>query len=83
MNTSPAYLAFFKPQRDNKEEGGWVVGEGRGEGDASGEISFRSFLREAVMSSFCMGRDVHSLTLSIQHFVCRPSSVVDWAQSTN
>ena len=29
------------------------------------------FLQETIMSSSCMGRDVQSLMLSIQHFLCR------------
>ena len=35
--------------------------------DDSAEIPFESFLQEALVSSFSMGRDVHSLMLSIQH----------------
>ena len=38
----------------------------------SAEILFQSFLQEALVSSSSMGRDVHSLMLSIQHFLCRP-----------
>ena len=38
----------------------------------SDEIRFQSFLQEALVSSSSMGRDVHSLMLSIQHFLCRP-----------
>ena len=30
------------------------------------------FLQEALVSSSGMGKDVHSLMLSIQHFLCRP-----------
>ena len=37
----------------------------------SAEILFQSFLQEAVSSSG-MGRDVHPLMLSLQHFLCRP-----------
>ena len=33
---------------------------------------FQSFLQEALVSSSGMGRDVHSLMLSIQHFLCQP-----------
>ena len=63
--------------------------------DSADEILLRSFLQEAVVSSSGMGTDVHSLKLSIKHFLCRPrclppslialmsSSVADWAQSTN
>ena len=40
--------------------------------DDSAEILFQSFLREALVSSSGMGRSVHSLMLSIQHFLCRP-----------
>ena len=40
----------------------------------STEILFQSFLQEAFMSSSGLGRAVHSLVLSIQHFLCRPRS---------
>ena len=40
--------------------------------DDSAEVLFQSFLQEALVSGSGMGRDVHSLTLSIQHFLCRP-----------
>ena len=40
--------------------------------DDSIEILFQSFLQEAFMSCSDIGRDVHSLMLSIQHFLCRP-----------
>ena len=40
--------------------------------DDSAEILFQSFLQEVLVSSSGMGRDVHSLLLSIQHFLCRP-----------
>ena len=33
---------------------------------------FFCFLREAIVSSSCKGRDVHSFMLSIQQFLCRP-----------
>ena len=36
--------------------------------DDSAEILFQTFLQEALVSSSGMGRDVHSLMLSIQHF---------------
>ena len=36
------------------------------------EILFQSSPWEAIVSSSSMGRDVHSLTLSSQHFLCRP-----------
>ena len=38
----------------------------------SADIVFRSSLREAIMSSSSMGRDGHSLTLSIQPLFCLP-----------
>ena len=41
-------------------------------GDDSAEILFQSSLQEALVSSSGMGRNVHSLTLSTQHFLCRP-----------
>ena len=40
--------------------------------DDSAEILFKSFLHEALVNSSGRGRDVHSLTFSIQHFFCRP-----------
>ena len=40
--------------------------------DESAQIVFPPFLQEALVSSFGVGKDVHSLTLSIQHFLCRP-----------
>ena len=40
--------------------------------DDSAEILFQSFLQEALVSSSGMGKDVISLTLSIQHFLRRP-----------
>ena len=40
--------------------------------DDSAEILFQSFMRRAVMSSSGMGKNVHAMTLSIQHFLCRP-----------
>ena len=51
------------------------LGRGGGGGDMRddrAEILFRSFLQEAAVISSGMGRDVHSLMLSIQHFLCRP-----------
>ena len=47
----------------------WVV-----EGDIredSAKILFQSFSQEAIVSSSGTDRDVHSLMLSIQHFLCR------------
>ena len=40
--------------------------------DDSAEILFQSFLQEAFVSRFGMGKYVHSLMLSIQHFFCQP-----------
>ena len=40
--------------------------------DGSAEILFQSFLQTALVSSSGTGRGVHSLMLSIQHFLCRP-----------
>ena len=39
--------------------------------DDSAEIIFRSFLQEALVSNSGMSRDVHSLVLPTQHFLCR------------
>ena len=40
--------------------------------DNSAKILFRSCLQGALVNSSGMGRDVQSLMLSIQHFLCRP-----------
>ena len=48
------------------------MGWGGGMMDDSAEIFFQSFLQEALVSSSGMGKDVHFLMLSIQHFLCRP-----------
>ena len=50
------------------------VGGGGGEGGGrdSAEILFQSFLQEALVSRFGKGGDVHSLMMSIKHFLCRP-----------
>ena len=54
----------FNPLND------WVVREDmRG---ASAEICSSLFLREAIVSSVGVSRDIHSFTISIQHFFCRP-----------
>ena len=53
----------------------WVVVDVGGRGDVrddSAEIRFQTFLRKNIVSSSSMGEDVHSLTLSIQHFLRRP-----------
>ena len=42
--------------------------------DDSAEILFWSFPQEALMSSSGMGKEVHFLMLSIQHFLFRPRS---------
>ena len=39
--------------------------------DDSAQILFQFFLQEAVVSNSGMGRNVHSLMSSIQHFLCR------------
>ena len=48
---------------------------GRGHDKRFSDILFQSFLQEAIVNSFRMGRDVQSLMLSIQHFLCPPSKV--------
>ena len=41
------------------------------------EILFQSFQQKAIVSSSGIGKDVHSLVLSIQHFLCRkPASPI-------
>ena len=47
--------------------------------DDSAEILFQSSLQEAVMSLSGMGKDVTSLTLSIQHFsFAEPSTTLSY-----
>ena len=48
----------------------WVIGGGGYKRDNSAEIPFQFFLQDTLVSSSGMGRDVHSLMLSIQHFLC-------------
>ena len=50
----------------------WVEGDTCGtiQQKSSFSLFFFFFMREATMSSSGTGRDVHSLTLSIQHFLC-------------
>ena len=40
--------------------------------DDSAKILFQCFPQEAIVNTSGMGRDVHSLMLSIQHFLCQP-----------
>ena len=40
--------------------------------DDLAEIIFPSMMLESIVSNSGSGRDVHPLTLSIQHFLCRP-----------
>ena len=49
----------------------WVIRDMRGD---SAEVLFQffSFLQQACVSSSGMGRDAHSLVLSIQHILCWP-----------
>ena len=47
-------------------------GGGKDMRNDSAQILFQSFLQEALVSSSGMGRDVHSLVSSIQHFLRRP-----------
>ena len=49
----------------------WVMGGGYMRND-SAEVLFQSFLQEARVSSSGVGKDVHTLTVSIQHYRCRP-----------
>ena len=59
--------------RLGRQDGGEVGGNMT---DYSAEILFQSFLQEAIVSSSYMGRDVHSLIFSTQHFFsCLPSRV--------
>ena len=54
-------LVQFSPVTD------WGIRDMTGD---SAEILFGSFLQKAIVSSSGKGRDGHSLTLSIQHFLC-------------
>ena len=60
----------------------WEVGGGVNKRDDSPEILFQSFMQEALVRNSGVGRNVHSLMLSIQHFLCqprrRPPSKVPW-----
>ena len=38
----------------------------------SAEIYFQSFLQKTIVSNSGMGKEVHFLMLSVQHFLCRP-----------
>ena len=49
-----------------------VIWPSRGHEGPFSRILFQSFLKEAFVSSFGMGRDVQSLMLYIQHFLCQP-----------
>ena len=57
----------------------WVIG---GTSGAFQQRSSKSFLQQAAVSNSTKGRDVHSLMLSSQHFLCQqqwyPSSRVPW-----
>ena len=48
------------------------IGSSGGMRDDSAEILISSYLQEALVSTSGMVRDVHSLKLFIQHFLCRP-----------
>ena len=50
----------------------WSEGGGGGMEDDSAEILLQSFLQEALVSSSGISRDVRSLMLSTQHFLCCP-----------
>ena len=57
----------------------WLIGLLGGRGgmtDSSAEILLQTFLQEAMVSRSGIGRDVHSLILSIQPFLCRPGCCV-------
>ena len=60
----------------------WLVGSSGGHEEWFSRDPLLSFLLEALVSYSSMGGDVHSLILSIQHFLCwpqhRPSSKVRW-----
>ena len=47
------------------------IGSSRDVRDDSAELLVQSFLQEALLSSSGRGKYVHSLMLSIQHFLCR------------
>ena len=61
----------------------WPIGSSGVMTDDSPEILFQSFLREAIVSSSGISKDVHCLTLSIKHLLYRsrrrpPSKVPSW-----
>ena len=70
MRTEISQVQFSSVQSFGRFGCRW--GGGGGMKDDSAEILFRSFLQEALVSSSGMGKDVHSVLLSIQHFLCRP-----------
>ena len=63
ISRSQVYQNKFSPLTD------WVTGDIR---DDSAEILFQPFLQEAIVSISGMGRDGHSLILSIQYFLWWP-----------
>ena len=50
----------------------WPIAFPEGHDRYWAEILFKSFQQEAIVSTSGMGRVVHSLLLSIQHFLCPP-----------
>ena len=73
---------YYNPQNVQFSSVPWLIESLSHTEDDSAEILFQRFLQEANVSSSGMGRDVHSLMLSIQHFLCpprrRPPSMVPW-----
>ena len=47
-------------------------GSSEGHEDDSAESLFQTFLREAILSTSGVGKDVHYLMLPVRHFFCRP-----------
>ena len=61
---------IFSPSVQLSPMTDWVVGGDKR--DDSAKILFQFFLQEVIVSSSGMGSAVHSLMLSIKHFLCRP-----------
>ena len=63
---------YYNPQDVQFSSVPWLIESLSHTEDDSAEILFQRFLQEANVSSSGMGRDVHSLMLSIQHLLCQP-----------
>ena len=68
----PQQFRSVQPQQFRSVQSLDLLGRRRDLRNASTEILFQSFLQKAIVRSSGKGRDVHSLMLSIRHFLCRP-----------